>query len=106
MKNRKYRLHDGKAGAALTVRVVPSARKTEIQEIMTDGTLKIRVAAPPTEGKANKKLIEFLSDVLRIPKTNFEIIAGTSSKDKLISFMGIGADDAHKMIMDHKKSGD
>jgi uncharacterized protein (TIGR00251 family) len=104
MDKRKFRLHDGKTGAALTVRVVPNAKRTELQGIMTDGTLKIKVAAPPVEGKANKMLVDFLSEILKIPKTNIEIVAGALSRDKLISVTGIDPEAANRNIRDYKKS--
>ncbi len=106
MEKRKFRLHDGKSGAAITIRVVPRARTTELQEILPDGTLKIRVAAPPTEGKANHLLIEFLSKIFHTHKSDIEIVAGASCKDKLISITGIDTNTAQKRIVDYqKKSG-
>jgi uncharacterized protein (TIGR00251 family) len=106
MDKRRFRLHDGKAGAALTIRVVPNAKRTELQGIMPDGTLKMKIAAPPVEGKANKALVDFLSEILQIPKTNVEIVAGTLSKDKLISITGIEPEAANRKIRDYKKSRD
>ena len=80
---------DARQGAAITVKVQPRARKTEVAGLMADGTIKIRVAAPPVEGAANKALIEFLAQALSLPKSQIDIVAGASSERKLISLIGI-----------------
>ncbi len=79
-----HRFHDGKRGAALTVRVVPKASRTEIAEIMEDGTLRIRVAAPPVQDKANRALVDFLAKVLDVPRSHIEIAAGATKRDKIL----------------------
>ncbi len=56
---------------------------------MDDGTIKIRLAAPPVDDAANQALIEFLSQVLHVPPRHIDIIAGASSERKLISLVGI-----------------
>ncbi|MCR4256787.1 MAG: DUF167 domain-containing protein [Candidatus Uhrbacteria bacterium] len=68
----------------LAVRVVPNASKTEIIGWMADGCLKIKVAAPPVDGKANQELISFLSKMLRVPKSEIEITNGLTSKKKTV----------------------
>lgn len=98
MTKRKFRLHDGKKGAALTVRVTPRARRTEIGEVMKDGTLRIRVQAPPSKGKANRALIAFLSEVLGVHKSRVEIVAGSSGLDKIVSILDMTADQAQARI--------
>lgn len=98
-KSREYRLHDGKKGAAIAIRVTPRAPKNEIVQVMGDGTIKIRLTAPPVDGKANKELIKFLSEVLDVPKSKIEIIAGKTSRDKLISILDEDADVVQKKIL-------
>ena len=99
MSNRKFRLHNGQKGAALAVRVTPRARKNEIVEILGDGTVKIRLTAPPVEGKANKALIAFLSDILRVPSSRFEIIAGKTGRDKLVSILDVDSETLQEQIL-------
>lgn len=96
---RKFKLHDGKRGAALTIRVTPRARKTEFGGVMEDGTLRIRINAPPVEGKANKELIRFLSDVLDVNKSRIEIVAGEKGLDKILSVLDMSAEDAEERIL-------
>src|SRR5512142_1173968 len=101
MPNRNFHLHDGKVGAAIAVRVTPRASRNKIVEILADGTIKIHVAAPPVDGEANEELVRFLADVLNIPKSRLEIVAGQSGRDKLISVVDMDADTVHKRIMAH-----
>ena len=98
---RKFRLHDGKHGAALTIRVTPRARKTEFSGILDDGTVRIRISAPPVEGKANKALIKFLSKVLKVRKNQIEIVAGEKGLDKIVSILDMTADQVQERILKH-----
>ena len=97
-KKREFKLHDGERGAALTIRVTPRARKTEIGGLLDDGTLRVRVAAPPVEGKANKALIAFLAKVLGVRKRKVEIVAGEKGLDKIISVLEMPAEEVEKRI--------
>ena len=100
---RKYRLHDGKKGAALAVRVTPRASQNDIVEIQSDGTVKIHLTAPEHDGKANDELIKFLSEILGAPKTHIEILAGASGRDKLVTVLDMDADEVHSRIVGHLK---
>lgn len=101
MPNRNFHLHDGKVGAAIAVRVTPRASRNKIVEILADGTIKVHVAAPPVDGEANEELVRFLADVLNIPKSRLEIVAGLSGRDKLIAVLDMDADTVHKRIVAH-----
>ena len=68
----------------IKIRVSPNASKSEITEILADGTIKIKLKAPPIDGKANNELIKFLSKEWEIPKTNITITKGKTSKNKII----------------------
>ncbi len=71
-----------KDGIVLHIKISPNSSKNEI--IKNDGELKVKITAPPIDGKANKALIEFLSKSFKIPKSYFEIIKGETSKEKTI----------------------
>ena len=75
--------------AVLAVRVIPRARKDEIVEILDDGTVKIRLTAPPVGGKANKALVSFLSRVIMVQRSQVEILRGEKNRNKLISIQDI-----------------
>ncbi|MBI1793822.1 MAG: DUF167 domain-containing protein [Chloroflexi bacterium] len=101
MPRRNFHLHDGKKGSALAVRVTPRASRNKIVEVMIDGTVKIHLSAPPVDGEANEKLVEFLSEVLGTPKSRIEIVAGAAGRDKLVSVLDMDADAVHKRIVAH-----
>ena len=88
----KAKFSDARQGAAITVKVQPRARKTEVAGVMADGTIKIKVAAPPVGGAANKALVAFLALTLNLPASQIDIIAGESSEHKLITLVGISPD--------------
>jgi uncharacterized protein (TIGR00251 family) len=101
MADRKFNLHDGRKGSALAVRVTPRASRNEIVELLDDGTIKVRLASPPTDNEANDTLIAFLSEILGIPRTRLDIVAGATGRDKLISVVDMDADTAHQRIVAH-----
>lgn len=92
---------NGKKGAALPVRVIPRASKNQIVEILSDQTVKIRLSASADEHEANEELIRFLSEVLSLPKGQFEIVAGGKGRDKLVSILDISTDEVHKKILEN-----
>ncbi|HKI47984.1 MAG TPA: DUF167 domain-containing protein [Desulfobacteria bacterium] len=67
----------------IQVRVVPRSSKTEIAG-KTNGVYRIKLTAPPVEGKANKALINFLAKKTGLPKRKFQIIRGEHSRNKTI----------------------
>ena len=101
MSDRKFRLHSGKKGSALAVRVTPRASRNEIVEMLDDGTIKVRLAAPPADNEANRALIEFLADILGVPKSRLDIVAGVTGRDKLIAVLDMDAETAHQRIVAH-----
>jgi uncharacterized protein (TIGR00251 family) len=100
MESRSFHLHDGKKGSALAVRVTPRASKNEIVEILSDGTVKIHLTAPPVEGKANDALLKFLANVLDVSVRQLDIVAGAGGRDKLISVIDMDATTLHKKILE------
>ncbi len=98
---RSYNLHDGKSGSALAVRITPRASRNEIHEILDDGTVKIRITAPPVDGQANKAIIDFLSEVLNVSKSKLEIVAGQTGKDKIIAVEGMNSKEVQVKVLQH-----
>jgi len=75
-------------GVILTLRIVPRASRNEIKEPVGDA-LKIRLQAPPVEGKANTALVRFLAKQLSIPPRSIQIKTGTTGRTKSIIVQGL-----------------
>ena len=101
MADRKFNLHSGQKGSALAVRVTPRASRNEIVEMLDDGTIKVRIAAPPVDDEANIALIEFLAEILGVPKSRLDIVAGETGRDKLIAVVDMDVETAHQRIVAH-----
>jgi len=67
----------------LTLHIQPGAKKTEAVGEHGDA-LKIRLAAPPVEGKANQKLIAWLADFFAVPQRQVELKSGETSRRKIV----------------------
>lgn len=65
------------------VRVQPGARKNAVEGLLA-GRLKLRIAAPAVEGKANKAVVEFLARVLKVRKSQVSILRGETSREKTV----------------------
>ena len=74
----------------LNLHIQPGAKRTEIAGLHGDA-LKIRLAAPPVEGRANAALIAFLADHLHVPKAAVNLEAGASSRRKRVRIEGAAA---------------
>ncbi len=71
----------------LAVKVIPQAPRSCLAG-KEESVIKIKLAAPPVDGKANAALIEFLARELEIPRRNITIRTGLSSRRKLIQIEG------------------
>ena len=69
----------------LNIRVAPRAAKDGIQGLMGDA-LKVRIQAPPVEGKANAYLIKYLSKHWKIPRASIELLSGETGRNKRLRF--------------------
>ena len=72
----------------LDIKVEPRSSKPGIAGPY-GSALKVRLSAPPVEGKANRELIDILAKEFKIPKKDIEIISGHSSKHKRVKLYGI-----------------
>lgn len=64
----------------------------------TEGVLHIRVSAPPVKGKANRELISFLSQALRVSKSSLTIVKGHTSRNKVIAIDGLSREDIIRQL--------
>ena len=73
------------------VRLTPRSAVERVEEVV-DGVLKVRVMAPAVEGTANASLIRLLADELGIARRDVRIVAGATSRQKLVVVDGIEPD--------------
>ena len=78
-------------GAILTLHIQPGARTTGFAGRHGEA-MKLRLAAPPVDGKANKALLAFLADYCAVPKSAVELLSGQSSRAKRVRIVGLGED--------------
>lgn len=81
---------EAKGAVTFAVKVVPRASKNQIVGMEGDA-LKIRLNAPPVEGRANEALIAFLAEKLGLPRANIEIIVGETARRKIVRVRGVTA---------------
>ena len=71
-------------GYILRLLVVPGASRTEVVGLHGD-RLRVRVAAAPEKGAANKKLLDFLAKALGVPKKTLSLTTGAQSREKVVA---------------------
>ena len=84
------KLNEKDGAVTIRIKVQPRAPRTEIVG-EHDGAIKLRVAAPPVDGKANEECRRFLAKLFGVSATSVEIISGDSSRDKVIRISSISA---------------
>lgn len=75
-------------GVFIFCKVVPSASKNAVAEFGAEA-VRVRVAAPPVDGKANKELTRFLAKLLGVPKSSVQVLKGEAAKNKKVAVAGI-----------------
>lgn len=75
---------------SIQVKVLPRSSRNEIIRI-SKGSYRIKLTAPPVEGKANKALLEFLSKKTGLSKRDIEIVSGAHSKNKVVRLNSLSA---------------
>ena len=94
-------VHETPVGVTFTVKVQPRARRNAILGEIGE-TLKIAITAPPVDGKANQACVEFLAELLRLPRSSIAIVSGQTSRNKVIRVTGITAAELQNLLQLHK----
>ena len=81
----------------LRLQVQPGAGRTSVAGRHGDA-LKVKVAAPPTGGKANEAVVALVADLLGVDKEKVELTHGQSSRTKRVKVTGIEPDDARRLL--------
>ena len=82
----------------LKVKAVPGASRSEIVGRLGEA-LKIRVAAPPEGGKANREILELLAEKLGLPAAGATLVSGATSPAKVVELRGVTAEQAWARLL-------
>jgi uncharacterized protein len=81
----------------LEVHVQPGSSRNLITGYES-GVLKVKLTAPPVEGKANQKLVEFLADALDVPKSDIKVKTGLTGKHKLLEISKLSNEEVKERL--------
>jgi uncharacterized protein len=90
-------ISENETGVVFRIRVVPRASRCEAAGFQDDA-LKLRITAPPVEGKANEACIALLAELLGVKKGQVAIIAGHASRTKTVAVKGVKANPIAALI--------
>jgi uncharacterized protein (TIGR00251 family) len=83
--------------AVVKLRVSPGAKKSQVVGPHGDA-FRVKVAAPPVDGKANEALLDFLSEVLGVPRRQVSLLTGQASRDKVVEVLGLDSAAVHARL--------
>jgi uncharacterized protein (TIGR00251 family) len=81
----------------LRVRVQPRASREGLGAVR-EGTLTVRVTAPPVDGQANQALCRLLGRVFGVPPSSVAVVRGASARDKVVRLAGVSLADARDRL--------
>lgn len=84
-------ISDANGTVRVRLLVQPRASRTEVVGEHGDA-IKLRVAAPPVEGEANREVVRFLSKLLGIPAGSVELLSGETGRRKVVELRGVTVD--------------
>ncbi len=85
------------ATARIRVQVTPRAARSELLG-WRDGVLRLRVTAPPVEGRANEAVVRLLSAALGVPRSRVAVVSGMSGRQKLVQVEGLGEQEVRRRL--------
>jgi uncharacterized protein (TIGR00251 family) len=85
----------------LRLRVQPGAKRTALLTRMPGGDWKVAVSAPPVEGRANDAVVELLSDLLGVRRSQVTLVRGASARSKVVEVDGLSAEAAEARLAGH-----
>ena len=86
-----------KARARITVKVQPRAKRTELVEMLGD-TYRLRLAAPPVDGKANEACVRFFAQRFGVAQSAVRIVSGLSSRLKVVEIEGADSAEVERVL--------
>ncbi len=85
----------------ISVRLQPRASRDELLGWNEEGTLRVRVKAPPVDGAANAALIQLLAKRLGVAKNRVSLIAGATARNKVVEIEGVTDEELRKELAWH-----
>ena len=86
-----------KTGARFAVKVLPRAKKTELAKKVGD-LYKLRLAAPPVDGKANDACVRFFAERFRVTQSSVRIVQGLTNRTKVIEIDGMDLMEVERIL--------
>lgn len=90
-------LREEGADLILTLHIQPKAKRTEFAGLHGEA-MKLRLAAPPVDGKANAALRAFLADFCGVAKSAVVLLSGETSRTKRVRVAGVGAEAVARLL--------
>jgi len=91
-------LRDTADGVEISIYVQPGAKSTEVSG-EHDGALKLRINAPPVDGKANAAVVAFLAERFAVSKSKVLLLSGDTNRRKRLRVSGVTAESAVKQLL-------
>ena len=88
-------------GILIALRVLPGAKHTSIDGPYGESAIRLRVMAPPVDGKANVQIEHFLAELLGISRSDVAVVKGASSRNKVVLVHGPGQVETRKILSSH-----
>jgi uncharacterized protein (TIGR00251 family) len=82
-------LRPAKDGIYIQLRISPGAKNTAIKGLYGENAIKLSIAAPPSQGKANLEVEHYLARLMAVSASKVAVVKGTSSRDKLVFVRGV-----------------
>jgi len=87
----------GRSDVCIKIKLLPRSSKNQVMG-KEDDIYRVKVTAPPVDGKANSALIALLAKELKLPKGDIQIIGGKSGRIKWIRVHGLSEEDVNDML--------
>ena len=88
-------------GAILNFGVSPGARRASIEGAYGEDALRLRVAAPPVEGKANAETERYVAELLGVANSDVSVVRGASSRNKAVVVRGAVPEEVREILSEH-----
>ena len=87
-----------KAGAKIRLRVSPGARRNSVAGAYGEDAIKLRIAAPPVEGRANAEVERYVAELLGVTASDVSVVGGASGRNKALLVSGVEAEEVREIL--------